>query len=136
MTAFVLDAWALLAWLQDEQPAASVVQKHLDNADRREVELHLSMINAGEVFYRLAKDRGRSAAMRFRAGLAAMPVHLHVPEADDIWRAAILKSRSRISYADGFAASLAQGFDATLITGDRDFGAIADLRVEWLKRAG
>ncbi len=135
MTGFVLDAWALLAWLQDEQPAASVVQNHLNSAEHHKVELHLSAINAGEVFYRLSKDQGRKTALRFRSGLASMPVRLHVPVAEDIWQAALLKSHARVSYADGFAAALAQRLGATLVTGDRDFAGIADLRVDWLKRA-
>jgi len=35
----------------------------------------------------------------------------------------------------GAAAALAQRFDATLVTGDPDLSGIADLRVDWLKRA-
>lgn len=134
MSAFVLDAWALLAWLQNEEPAASVVQDRLNAAEQRKIELHLSLINAGEVFYRLAKDRGRRAALRFRSDLGAMPLRLHAPTAEDIWQAALLKSRARMSYADGFAATLAQRLDAALVTGDPDFVGLADLRVDWLKR--
>jgi predicted nucleic acid-binding protein len=135
VNAVVLDAWALLAWLGNEQPAADAVQEMLDAAEEGSVELHLSVINAGEVYYRLAKDRGRKAATRFRAGLASMPVRVHLPIAEDVWQAAQLKSRAPISYADGFAAALAQQLGAKLLTGDADFAGISDLRVEWLRRA-
>jgi ribonuclease VapC len=134
MTGFVLDAWALLAWLQDEQPAAARVQDRLDGAEAGDIELHLSLVNAGEVYYRLARDKSPKAALRFRSGLASMPIRLHVPSADDVWQAALLKSRSRISYADGFAAALAQRLGASLVTGDRDFRGLADLSVDWLTR--
>jgi len=135
MTRIVLDAWALLAWLQDERPASAAVQKHLEAAERGDQELHLSLMNAGEVYYRLAKGRDRKAAADFRAGLGSMPVRLHVPTAEDVWQAAVLKSRRRISYADGFAASLAQRLGAVLLTGDRDFTGIPALKVQWLHRA-
>jgi ribonuclease VapC len=134
VSVFVLDAWALLAWLQDEQPAARAVGRSLVAAESGEVELHLSLINAGEVYYSLVRERGRRTAMRFRDGLANMPVRIHVPAAEDIWQAAQLKSRRRISYADGFAAALALRLDGTLMTGDPDFAGIGGLRVDWLKR--
>ncbi len=134
MSAFVLDAWALLAWLQNEMPAASAVQARLDAAGEGSIELHLSLINAGEVYYRLAREQGRRVAARFRSGLASMPLHVHGPAPEEVWQAALLKSRAKISYADGFAAALAQRLGATLITGDRDFAGLDNLKVDWLTR--
>src|SRR3990172_10915002 len=54
MPAAVLDAWALLAWLGDE-PGAGVVERWLGRAARNQDPLALSVINAGEVHYRLIK---------------------------------------------------------------------------------
>ncbi len=54
----VLDAWAMLAWLNDEQPAADKVQKMLDEAETGGLQLRMSIINVGEVYYRLARIRG------------------------------------------------------------------------------
>ena len=86
----------------------------------------------------LSKPAGWRSLRGIAAGsdlLASMPVRLHVPAADDIWQAALLKSRARIPCADGSAAALSRRLDATLVTGDPDFAGIADLRVDWLKRA-
>jgi predicted nucleic acid-binding protein len=135
MTAAVVDAWALLAWLQDEEPASSEVDAFLGKAARGKLGLHLSLVNAGEVFYRLAKDRGAHSAAQFREGLAAMPVQIDVPGQAAIWKAAEWKAVAAISYADGFAAELAMRHNATLLTGDRDFAAISGLKVHWLKRS-
>jgi hypothetical protein len=47
----VLDAWAILAYLQREEPAASRVREILKKAEARQVDLFVSLINVGEVFY-------------------------------------------------------------------------------------
>lgn len=46
-----------------------------------------------------------------------------------------LKARHPISYADAFAAALAQLESATLVTGDREFEAVQGvIRIEWLEK--
>jgi predicted nucleic acid-binding protein len=58
---------------------------------------------------------------------------LVLPREEDIIAAAKLKSTRRISYADGFAAALAQGEGAALVTGDPELQAMSDVvRVEWI----
>jgi hypothetical protein len=46
----IVDAWALLAWLRDEQPAADSVRRTLQEAEDGIIRLSMSWINAGEVF--------------------------------------------------------------------------------------
>src|SRR5215471_5052684 len=70
----VLDAWAMLAWLQNERPAAEAVQKLLDEADAGRLNLSISMINVGEVYYQLAKRRGEHAGQAFLSDLKQMPI--------------------------------------------------------------
>jgi ribonuclease VapC len=56
-----------------------------------------------------------------------------LPGEADIIAAAKLKATRRISYADGFAAALAQRVGASLVTGDPELKAIADVvTVEWI----
>ncbi|MBI3696593.1 MAG: hypothetical protein HY238_17350, partial [Acidobacteria bacterium] len=47
----VLDAWAVMAWIKDEEPAASRVQALVEAAEARGLELLISMVNLGEVYY-------------------------------------------------------------------------------------
>jgi len=55
------------------------------------------------------------------------------PDEGSIIAAARLKSLRRISYADGFAAALAQKEDAALITGDPELRGMSDvLEIEWI----
>jgi len=122
-----------MAWLQDEEPAATLFQALLEKAQRRESELVLSAINAGEIYYLLAKRCGPQVAAGFRKRLPAMPVRLDVPTEQDIWAAADLKSQYPLSYADAFAAALALSGDCALLTGDPEFEQIAELKVRWLR---
>ena len=47
----VLDAWAILALLQGEEPAASEVARLLANAEHKKLKVFISIINLGEVYY-------------------------------------------------------------------------------------
>lgn len=114
----VLDAWALLAYLQGEQPAGTVVGSLLTEDDRKDLELHASMINIGEVYYRMGKAEGRDKADRALAMLQRLPIVIHPAENDVVLSAARWKMMHPISYADAFAVALSESLDAVLATGD------------------
>ncbi len=135
MRTVIVDSWALVAWIRNEQPAASEVRRLLEQAETGAVYLLLSTINAGEVFYITAKRHSRAQAMHFRQQLPALPVTLVTPDENAIWAAAELKSRYNLSYADAFAAALALSRNADLLTGDQEFQAVEGLRIAWLARA-
>ncbi len=60
--AFMLDAWAILAFLQKEEPAAARVKQLLIETEQGNVRLFVSIINLGEVVYRIGKVRGEKEA--------------------------------------------------------------------------
>lgn len=133
---FCLDAFAWLAWLQDE-PGAADVQRCLDEAERGRADCVTSIINLGEAFYRLARANQREQA----ESLWRMALHRQLPvsvkEATQrrVRRAAELKANHAIACADAFAVATALEFQATLMTGDpeiRPLVAKYDLNVEWL----
>jgi predicted nucleic acid-binding protein len=129
----VVDAWALLAWVRDEQPAANHVRGCLQQADEGNLQLFMSWINAGEVYYMLARKHDAKTAEEFLTRLPSLPIRLVLPEEEDIIAAAKLKSAYRLSYADAFAAALALKETAALITGDPEFRGLAKLfTVEWI----
>jgi ribonuclease VapC len=119
MTATVLDSWAIIAWLQGEEPARSQVREILEGAALPGAgTLSMSMVNIGEVFYLIAKRRGAALAERFLSDFSTMPIQGLVPDRGLILDAARLKSRFAISYADAFAVETARRQKATLVTGD------------------
>jgi predicted nucleic acid-binding protein len=123
-----LDSWAVLAWLDGDEPAASAVQSAFE-AGRP----WMSWLNLGEVAYLLERrhDAQESARIvrRLRTSLA-----LDELTPDRVLAAAHLKAMHPIAFADCFAAATAAARDATLYTGDpelieRDVGCDArDLR--------
>ena len=133
---FCLDAFAWLAWLQNEAGAAAV-QRCLDDAERGRAECVTSIINLGEVFYRLVRVNRREQAesiwrMALRRGL---PVGVKEATQRRVRRAAELKSKHAIAYADAFAVATALEFQATLMTGNPEIRPLVgkyDLKVEWL----
>jgi len=118
MTASVLDSWAMIGWLQGEEPARAKVRELLEQASRGQAKVSISLINAGEVFYLIAKRHGAAPAERFLAELAVMPIQALLPDRKLILDSARLKSRYPISYADAFAVETARAQNAVLVTGD------------------
>ena len=130
---FVLDSFALLAFFQAE-PGGLRVRELLDQAARGEVSLVITTVNLGEVAYRTERRYGLKRAQ----GVLAK-IEEYAPAVIDVNRelalaAAHLKAQYRMSYADCFAAVLAQRLDAAVVTGDPDFRQVEHLvAVEWLQ---
>jgi predicted nucleic acid-binding protein len=125
VTARVLDSWALLAWLQGEEPACARVREILESASEGRAAAIMSMLNVGEVFYLIAKRRGAALAERFLSELPLMPIQTLLPDRKLVLNAARLKARYPISYADAFAAETARQQNAALVTGDPELYDLA-----------
>jgi ribonuclease VapC len=102
-------------------------------ADAGQVQLLMSIINLGEVFYLVAKARSEMAANVVLKNLKTRQLEaLSVSDAL-VLHAATLKARHPISYADAFAAATAIERSAPLVTGDPEMRALAveGLRLNW-----
>jgi predicted nucleic acid-binding protein len=135
---FCLDAFAWLAWLQNE-PGAAAVQECLDEAERGHAECVTSIIDLGEAYYRLIRvERREHAESLWRMALRrTLPVSVKEATRRRVRRAAELKASHAIAYADAFAVATALEFRATLLTGDPEIKPLEgeqDLEVQWLLR--
>ena len=133
----VLDAWALLAWLGNDAPAADRVGELLARCEEGEEVVHVSLMNAAEVFYNVAKRAGLEVADLVRFRLERSSLTLEPVRAEQVWLAAHLKAKNSMSLADAFAAALALQLGARLWTGDPDFEPLLEsegLRILWLRR--
>jgi predicted nucleic acid-binding protein len=128
MTGFVLDSFAVLAWLKNAQPSSSTVQKILSGAKP----VSMSAINIGEVVYILHKHFLPAHADAFLQILPNAPFEIVTPNLEDTLEAAALKARYPISYADAIAAQLALKRRHPLVTGDPEFKVIPHLDLLWL----
>lgn len=132
---FVLDAWAILALLQAEEPAASRVRALLQEARQGTVELFMSIINLGEVTYIVGKAKGKDEAWKTLDQIRGLAL-TELPASDEAVLAAVaLKIDHAISYADAFAAAAAEETRAVLVTGDAELVRLQDrLAIEKLER--
>lgn len=116
----ILDSWAVLALLQEEEPAAQVVAKTLLEAEQKRCKLLMSWINAGEIYYTIGKRHGLQVAQQCLDDISSLPITLNTPNKTQILAAATIKAQYALSYADAFAVALAQEHTATLLTGDKE----------------
>jgi len=128
----VVDSRAMIAWLLDQE-AAPRVDAIMQKADAGDLQLLMSWINVGDVYYIAAKRYGREKAERFLERLPSLPIRVVLPDETDIIAAARLKGSRRLAYADAFAAALALRKGATIITGDPELAALKDLlKIDWI----
>lgn len=90
--AYVLDSFALLAYFQAETGGAAV-RALLEAARDRRALLGMSLINVGEIYYILYRERGAARAEAALADVRALPIRLHLPTDERILAAARLKAQ-------------------------------------------
>jgi len=130
----VLDAWALLALIFKEEPAAKTVRDLLMQSSSKSP-VYISWINLGEVYYNIARKKGLKAAIETLQDIEKLTIRSQVPSKSDILSAAKIKSEHKLSYADAFAVSLAQKIDGIIYTGDPEIVLLKDVvKVEKLSR--
>ena len=114
-----LDSWAILAWLDGEEPALSRVEDVL--ASRPVV----SWVNLVEVYDRVERDHGRSAADEILASLRAS-LAPDLPGTARMIEAARLKAVASIALGDCFALATAAAHGLVLLTGDPEILKFGD----------
>jgi PIN domain nuclease of toxin-antitoxin system len=114
-----LGSWAILAWLDGEEPALARVEASI--AERPVV----SWVNLVEVYYRIERDHGRIAADDTLASLRAA-LSLDLPGTARMIEAARLKARASIALGDCFAVTTAAAHGLVLLTGDPEILDLPD----------
>lgn len=128
---YVLDSYAVLAWLQGE-PGAEAVTAVLRQAEQGEACLAMCLVNLGEVLYIVEREASLPAAQAALATVDGLPVEMHDATRELVLQAAHAKARHRMSYADCFALALAERLGASVMTGDPGFRAQREVPVVWI----
>jgi predicted nucleic acid-binding protein len=130
--AFVLDAFALLAYLNDE-PAAARIEKVLEQAGKDKCRLFVSIMNIGELLYITERRGGIPKAQDALALIRQLPIEILPANEQAVFSAAHIKASHALSYADAFSVAAAVHKQAVVLTGDPEFESVEDLvKVEWL----
>jgi predicted nucleic acid-binding protein len=131
---YVLDANAILDYVQDG-PGGATVERLLREVSREGSALIISVINMGEAFYYLWRNKGEQKARQTMDELALLPIQIIPVDLSQALKAGELKVIHKLPYADGIAAALALQRRATLVTADRDFEKLGrHFPVLWLAR--
>jgi predicted nucleic acid-binding protein len=118
---YVLDANALVGLFEDRAGTAAKVERLLQEAQRQNTPLLMSSVNWGEVYYIVWKLHGQEKAHQAEANTADMPIVFVAVDFERATRAAALKQKHNIGYADSFAAELAIERGAWLVSADPEF---------------
>ena len=130
---YVLDAFALIAYLEDE-PGAERIDKIFQEVKDKKAHVCISIINLGEVIYNTERRYGLAKAQDALALIQRLPIEVLPADNQTVLTAAHIKANHPISYADAFVVVAAQKLNGIIMTGDPEFLDITEFaRIEWLK---
>jgi len=119
----VLDASALMTFFED-RPGAEKVEELVARAADGKMELLMSVVNWGEVYYSVWRTKGPGTARKVVADIAQLPIDLVDANYELTRVAAELHAEHKLPYADCFAAALAVSRKASVATSDGDFAKV------------
>jgi len=130
--AIVFDSWAVIAYLEDE-PAAEHIADVIADAHDDGIPLFMCVVNAGEVWYIIAREASVIDADRSIKELRQLGIEFVDADWTLAHEAGGFKSKHKMSYADCFAAALAKQKKALLLTGDPEFKRVeTQITIDWL----
>jgi len=129
---YVLDSFALLAYLQDE-PGAARVMRLLDLAKVKQAILWICIVNLAEALYIVERGSDLAKTQQTIATIDELPLKVVDAQRTLAFSAAHIKAHHELAFADAFAAALAKDKKARLVTGDPEFKTLAsEITIEWL----
>lgn len=130
--ALVLDSYALIAYLENEDGAGRV-QEALREGEQGRLQLLMSAVNWGEVYYSIHRAKGAQQADETLLVIDQLPIDIVLPDKEHVLAASRLKAAHAIAFGDCFAAALATINDCQVATGDKEFCKLGDrVKVLWL----
>jgi uncharacterized protein len=130
--ALVLDTWAVIAYLEDE-PSAPQIADLIASAHEEEIPVYMTVVNAGEVWYTIAREISEEDANSSIKELRDLRIQFQDADWTLTQEAARFKSQHKMSYADCYAAALAKIQKGELVTGDKEFKSLEDqVKIQWV----
>ena len=130
--AYVLDTWAVIAYLEDESSAPQIADL-IASAHEEQIPVHMSVVNAEEVWCIIAREVSEEEANSSIKELRDLRIQFVDADWEITREAARFKSQHRMSYADCYAAALAKSKKADLVTGDGEFKPLdGQIKIQWV----
>ena len=128
----ILDSYAMIAYLEDEN-GGEKVEHFLDEAERGKLNILMSIVNWGEVYYSIFRSKGEEKAELSLILMEQLPIKTNDVDRDIMYSVANIKASHAIALGDCFAAAEAVKMDYPVVTGDREFMKLDKMiQVEWL----
>ena len=132
MKGFILDSYALIAYMEDE-PGAMKVVRLLDKAEKRELSVVMSIVNWGEVYYSIFRAKGEVKAEESLLIIEQLPLKIIEEDRRIMYEVAKLKANYSIALGDCFAAAVALKMNFPVVTGDKEFKKLkGKVKIEWI----
>jgi predicted nucleic acid-binding protein len=130
--AYVLDTWAVIAYLEDE-PSAPQIADLIASAHEEGIPVYMTVVNVGEVWYIIAREISEEEANTSIKELRDLRIQFEDVDWALTQEAARFKSQHKMSYADCYAAALAKTKKGDLVTGDKEFKPLdGEIKILWL----
>ena len=129
---YLLDSFALLRFIQKET-GDQAVKDILDDVQKGRARALLNIINLGEIIYTVQRRFGRQKKLEVVMNIGRLGIEILPAPNDLVFRAAELKARFSMSYADTFAVASAMEHGAVIVTGDPEFRLVEHLvEIIWI----
>jgi predicted nucleic acid-binding protein len=112
--------------LFDDRPGIEKVESWIELAVAKEIELSMSVVNWGELYYSVWHEYSLSSADEVAEQIKELPIEIVDVNLEITKLAASLKAVTKLPYADCFAAALSMLRNASLATADADFDKVSD----------
>lgn len=132
MKGCILDSYAMIAYLEDENGAAKV-ERFLDEAEKGKLNVRMSIVNWGEVYYSIFRSKGEEKAEAALIIMEQLPIKITDVDRDIMYSVAKIKANHAIALGDCFAAAEAVKTDYPVVPGDKEFRKLGKMiQVKWL----
>jgi len=132
MKKVIFDSYCIIAYFEKDSGYEKVVD-YFKDAVNNEVELIISIVNWGEVYYIILREQGIEKALEFERLFQKLPIKIADIDVELTKIAARFKAFKKLSYADCFAAATAAVRKGELVTGDNEFKEVVkEVKISWI----
>lgn len=129
---YVFDSYSLFSYIEGEE-GAQKVSEIIKHALVDKAEVYMSVMNWGEVYYIVLREKGQDVADLYLKTINRYPIKIIDVDQSLTLEAGKFKAYNKMSYADAFAVALAKNQKAKLVTGDKEFKELeGEIKMVWI----
>lgn len=132
MKKYIFDSCALISYF-DGEPNAGRVADILEEINEKELDAFLCVVNFGEIYYHFLRAGGVNTGDVILKAIKTLPIKIVEANIELTLVASKFKAFNKMSYADCFAAALAENKKGILLTSDKEFKQVEkNIKIEFI----